>query len=254
MVNENGISGLLKGKVAVITGAGAGIGQNIAYMYAKSGADVIIADVNLNAAKETAKQIEGFGVRSLAIQLDVSNVQDIQDRFAEIIDAFERIDILVNNAGIGQNIPIDQLSEKDWDRLIDINLKGVFFCSQTALKYMKEQKSGKIINMASMAGERGGRVSGAHYSASKAGVIVLTKCLAMYGGEYNITANAIAPGLIKTQMAVDLGWIHQEHKDIPLGKLGLVEDVSKAALFLASEMADYISGDTIDVNGGQHMR
>ena len=135
-----------------------------------------------------------------------------------------------------------------------VDLRGTFFCSQAAYRVMKGQGGGKIINIASLAGERGGRFAGAHYSAAKAGVIVITKCFALNGGDFHITANAIAPGLIHTKMAEDLGFVQGEHKDIPLGRLGTPHDVADTALYLASSLSDYVTGMTIDVNGGMFMR
>jgi NADP-dependent 3-hydroxy acid dehydrogenase YdfG len=163
-------------------------------------------------------------------------VADIRGRCAAIVKRFGRIDIWVNNAGISQNLPIDELEGEDWDRV------------------MKGQHGGKIINIASLAGERGGRFAGAHYSAAKAGVIMLTKCFALSGGEHNITVNAIAPGLIETQMAAELGFLRADPADIPLWRLGTPRDVADAVLYLASGLSDYVTGMTIDVNGSMFMR
>jgi 3-oxoacyl-[acyl-carrier protein] reductase len=165
-----------------------------------------------------------------------------------------RIDIWVNNAGISQDIPIEDLGEKDWDRLMGVDLKGAFFCSQAAYRIMKEQKSGKIINIGSVAGERGGLFAGAHYSAAKAGLIVLAKCFALNGGKYNINSNAIAPGLIHTQMAEELGIMRSDPKSIPLQRFGTPLDVANTVLYLASSLSDYVTGLTVDVNGGLFMR
>ena len=137
---------------------------------------------------------------------------------------------------------------------MSVDLKGAFFCSQAAFRVMMVQRAGKMINIGSLAGERGGLFAGAHYSAAKAGVIVLTKCFALRGGAYNINVNAIAPGLIKTQMAEDLGFLKGDHNDIPLQRLGTPMDVANAALYLASSLSDYVTGMTIDVNGGMFMR
>ena len=151
-------------------------------------------------------------------------------------------------------MPLEELEGEQWDRIMDVDLRGTFFCSQAAYRVMKEQGGGKIVNIASLAGERGGRFAGAHYSAAKAGVIVLTKCLALSGGEFKITANAIAPGMIETQMAADLGFLKGSHADIPLGRLGTPGDVADAALYLASGLSDYVTGTTLDINGGVFMR
>ena len=244
---------LLKDKVAVITGGGRGIGEKIALTFAENGAMVIIADIDLSNAENVVAKIIDFGGKAYSFKLDVRNVEEIFDRVRNIIEKHGRIDILVNNAGIAQDKPIEEISENDWDAMLDVDLKGVFFCSQAVYKVMKENKRGRIINIASLAGVRGGRFAGAHYSAAKAGIIVLTKCFALSGGNYNVNVNAIAPGLIVTKMAEELGWINQEHKDIPLGRLGVPDDVANAALFLASDMSAYITGETINLNGGMHM-
>lgn len=186
--------------------------------------------------------------------MDVADIPDIRRQCAAVVERFGRIDIWVNNAGISQNLPIEEVEGDDWDRVIGVDLKGTFFCSQAAFRVMKRQGGGKIINIASLAGERGGRFAGAHYAAAKAGVIALTKSFALSGGEFHINVNAIAPGLVRTQMAADLGFLQGDHADIPLGRLATPRDVGGAALYLASSLSDYVTGFTIDVNGGMFMR
>lgn len=248
------MKGLLEKKVAVVTGGGQGIGEAIALRFAEHGANVAVADINLKTAAAVVEKARALGVEAECFHLDVAVVEEIRNQCAAIVKRFGRIDVWVNNAGITQNIPIEDLDEGNWDRLMSVDLRGAFFCSQAAFRVMKAQRGGKIINLGSIAGERGGRFAGAHYSAAKAGLLVLTKCFALSGGEYNINANAIAPGLIQTQMAAELGFLKGEHKDIPLQRLGQPGDVADAALFLASSLSDYISGMTIDVNGGMFMR
>ena len=248
------MNGLLDKKVAVVTGGCRGIGEAIATRFAENGATVVVADIEIGGASALLEKLRGLGVKAEALRLDVSDVGDIRRQCDAIVSKHGRIDIWVNNAGITENVPIEELDEKSWDRLMSVDLKGAFFCSQAAYRVMKAQKAGKIINIGSMAGERGGRFAGAHYSAAKAGVIVLTKCFALNGGEYNITVNAIAPGLIATKMAEDLGFLKGDHSDIPLGRLGSPTDVANTALFLASGLSDYVSGMTVDVNGGMFMR
>jgi 3-oxoacyl-[acyl-carrier protein] reductase len=244
---------LLKDKVAIVTGGGRGIGERISLLFAENGALVIVADIDMANAESVAGRIRDTGGKAAAVRLDVGKVQDIREKVQHVDREFGRIDILVNNAGIAQDKAIEEITEQDWDTLLDVDLKGVFFCSQAVYTLMKARRSGKIINIASLAGVRGGRFAGAHYSAAKGGIIVLTKCFALAGGSYNVNVNAIAPGLIATKMAEELGWIGQEHKDIPLGRLGCTEDVANAALFLASDMSAYITGETINLNGGMHM-
>lgn len=245
------MSGFMEGKVAVITGGSRGIGRAIAEAYIREGAYVVIPDVDLEAAQKAVEELGADKCTTMKLNVaDKANVQEVVNR---IWNEVGPVDVWVNNAGIAEDVPFEEVKEEKWDLIVQVDMKGVFLCSQAVFSKMKERRCGKIINIASMAGERGGRVSGAHYSAAKGGVITLTKVLALNGGEYGITANAITPGLILTQMAKDLGWDKKEHKDIPLGRLGTVEDVANVALFLGSYMSDYVNGDTIRVNGGMYM-
>jgi Dehydrogenases with different specificities (related to short-chain alcohol dehydrogenases) len=240
-----------EGKVAVITGGGRGIGRAIALDMAMEGADIVIADVNTLDVEKVLEDVEKYGTKGLAIKVDISKFSDIEKMKESIITRFGKIDFLVNNAGITQKVEIEDLTEQDWDRVLNINLKGTFFCSQLIFSEMKKRKFGKIINIASMAGERGGRFAGVNYSSSKAGIIVMTKCFAMRGGSYNINVNAIAPGLINSEMSKQLDFATN---DIPLGRLGTPEEVADLTVFLASEKSRYITGATIDINGGIFMR
>lgn len=242
--------GLLDGKLAVITGGSRGIGKAIAKAYIAQGANVVIADIDLETAQSTAKEL---GEAAHAIQLNVADKKDVYDKTDQIWNQFGKVDIWVNNAGISQQIPFEELEEDWWDKIMEVDLKGVFLCSQANFIKMKENGGGKFVNISSMAGERGGKVSGAHYSAAKGGVNTLTKVVALNGGSYGITANAITPGLIMTQMAIDLGWANEEHNDIPLGRLGTPDDIANVAVFLGSSLSDYVSGDIIKVNGGMYM-
>ncbi|KAA8679076.1 SDR family NAD(P)-dependent oxidoreductase [Clostridium sp. HV4-5-A1G] len=247
------MAGLLKGQVAVITGAGKGIGAAIAMRMADEGANIVVIDIDFENANKVSKKIESLNVRSRAIQLDITDTKKISNIVDLIVREFGKIDIWVNNAGISKAIPIEQLTEKDWDSMLNLNLKAVFFCSQAVFTIMKKQRYGRIINISSMAGEKGGQFTGANYVASKAGVLGLTKVFALNGGEYNITANAITPGLIDTDMAVDLGFT-KSGNTVPMKRLGSAYEVAGAAVFLASELSDYVSGHTIDVNGALYIR
>jgi 3-oxoacyl-[acyl-carrier protein] reductase len=244
---------LLAGKNAVITGGGRGIGESIALKFAQCGANIVIADINELNAKKVANDASSYGIRAMGLELDITSIKSIDTAIGFIEQNFGAIDIWVNNAGISKNTPIEEITESEWDLILDTDLKGAFLCSQAVLRVMKNQKHGKIINIASLAGQRGGRFAGAHYSAAKGGVIVMTKSFALSAGQYNINVNAIAPGLILTQMSEDLGWKNQDHSDIPLGRLGSTQDVANAALFLASSMSDYITGTVLMVNGGMYM-
>ena len=243
---------LLKDKIAVITGAGRGIGEAIAVEMAKEGALLLLIDINQGDLESVCGELNRNGdTRAFPYICDVSDVGAIEHTVSDIIAKHGRIDILVNNAGIASSTPIEGIMEDEWDLVMDINLKGMAFFSKLVFTEMKKAGFGRIVSMASLAGERGGRFTGVAYSASKAGIIVLTKCLALSGGEYNITANAIAPGLIESDMARAL---NLDPAGVPLGRMGTIYDVANAVVFLVSEKASYITGTTIDVNGGILMR
>lgn len=242
---------MLSNKVAIVTGAARGIGRAIAEKLAGQHAKVYILDYNADLAEQTASELRDAGMKCIAKQCDVSNVQATQALAHSIIQEEDRIDILVNNAGITQKIGVLDITEKDWDQVFSVNLRGPFFLTQVIFENMMKHRSGSIINIASLSAERGGKFAGINYSCSKGGVVVMTKCLALTGGEYGIRVNAIAPGLIKTAMADQLQFSTDA---IPLGRLGNPEEVGDAALFLASEQSSYISGTIIDLNGGEFMR
>ncbi|MDH5686381.1 MAG: SDR family oxidoreductase [Candidatus Bathyarchaeota archaeon] len=242
----------LKGKVALVTGAGRGIGKAAAILLAKEGANVVVNDVDLQSAKETAGDIRSIGCEALPVEADISDKTEVVRMVETVIKNFTKIDILVNNAGIFSSVPLIDMTEDEWDKMMDVNLKGVFLCSQAAMKFMIKQRSGKIVNIASLAGKVGGIYAGAHYAASKAGVICLTKSLAKQLAQYNINVNAVAPALIETDMMKD--WPKQIResllRQVPLGRFGAPDEVAETVLFLVSEGANYITGATIDVNGG----
>ncbi len=244
----------LSGKIALVTGAAQGIGREIAFALATDGADVAICDVNLEAAQKTATEIEGKGKKSLAIKANVASSADVTAMIEQIVEKFGRIDILVNNAGITRDGLILRMKDEDWDLVLSINLKGAFLCTKSALKHMAKQRSGTIINIASIVGAMG-NAGQANYVASKAGLIGLTKTIAREYANRGITANAVAPGFIETAMTQALPEsVRQElAKQIPMGKLGTPEDVANAVRFLASPWASYISGQVVHVNGGMYM-
>ena len=239
------------GKAAIITGAGRGIGRAITLGLAKAGVNVVAADIDITCAEEVCSEAKQYGVEAMPVKCDVADIAGTEKLVADVVAKFGHIDILVNNAGISNNVPVEEMTESDWDKVMDINLKGAFFLTKYVFIEMKKAKQGKIVNIGSIAGERGGMYAGIHYSASKAGVITMTKCFAMQGGAYNITANAVAPGIVDTEITRRLG-----HKvtDVVLGRKGTPEEVANAVVFLASEKADYLTGVTLDVNGGQLMR
>lgn len=250
----------IDGQVAIVTGAARGIGRGIASRLTQEGAHVVIADIDLEGAQKTASVVEAKGRRALTIRTDVSKSVDIDHLVNLTLESFGRIDILINNAGVFQGVPDGQpvaaISEEDWDRVMAVNLKGVFLCSKAVTRVMKIQRSGNVVNIASLAGKLGGTVSGANYAVSKAGVICLTKCLAKECAPYGIRVNAIAPGQIESPMT-EMVFQYRPRENIeaviPLHRLGRPEDIAKAVVFLVSDEADYLTGEILDVNGGMFM-
>jgi len=243
-----------KGQVAVVTGGARGIGKSIAEAIARKGVSLIIADVSIEQARDTASEMERIGVRTMPVKLDVSKSDEVIKIFDEISKEFGRIDILVNNAGITRDGLIMRMKEEDWDAVININLKSVFLCSKEAIKIMAKQRYGRIINIASVVAFMG-NPGQANYSASKAGIVGLTKTVAKEYASRGITANAVAPGFITTAMTDALPENVKEEmkKAIPVGRFGTAEDVANAVAFLASPHAGYITGQVIHVNGGMYM-
>ena len=244
----------LKDKVALITGGARGIGRAIALAFAREGADIVIADVNQLEAEKTAKDIEALARKSLAIQLDVTACAKVEEAVNKILDKLGKVDILVNNAGITRDGLLLRMNEADWDAVINVNLKGAFNCTKAVAKPMIKQRSGKIINIASIIGIIG-NAGQANYSASKAGIIALTKTAAKELATRNINVNAVAPGFIQTEMTARLPEdIKQRMREaIPLNRFGSPDDVAAVCLFLASEEANYITGQVIVVDGGMVM-
>lgn len=245
----------LKDRVAVVTGGGRGIGRAISLGLAKNGSKVVIVvDVSLENADKVVKEIEGLGSQASAYKMDVSNYQDVNDTINKILDKYGKIDILINNAGITRDGLLLKMKEEDWDRVININLKGVFNCTKAVLRPMLKERWGRIVNMASIVGLIG-NAGQANYSASKAGIIGFTKTIAREVASRNITVNAVAPGFIATEMTDVLSDGVKENlmKQIPLGRLGKIDDIANLVLFLVSEKAGYITGEVIRVDGGMAM-
>ena len=244
----------LKDKTALVTGGARGIGREIALCLAREGANVVIWDVNPESAKSTAKDIEALGVKADYAQADVTKFNQVEESINKILDNFQKLDILVNNAGITKDNLLLRMSEADWDAVINVNLKGTFNCTKAAAKVMLKQKSGKIINIASIIGIIG-NFGQANYAASKAGIIALTKTTAKELASRGICVNAVAPGFIQTEMTAKLPADIQQKllAQIPLSRLGKPEDVANLCLFLASSESDYITGQTIIIDGGMVM-
>jgi 3-oxoacyl-[acyl-carrier protein] reductase len=245
---------IMKGHTAVITGGGRGIGKAIGESLAGRGVNIVVVDVNLDIAKETAAGMEKLGVKSLPLKADVSNSSDVSGIMDSAVKEFGKIEILVNNAGITKDGLLLRMKEEDWDAVINVNLKGTFLCSKEAVKVMARQRYGRIINIASIVAFMG-NPGQANYSASKAGIVGLTKTIAKEYAGRGITANAVAPGFITTAMTDALPEnVRQEMlKAIPMNKFGTVEDVAASVAFFASPDAGYITGQVIHVNGGMYM-
>jgi 3-oxoacyl-[acyl-carrier protein] reductase len=241
---------ILENKVAVVTGGNRGIGKAIALTLAQNGASVAFCDVGTQLG-ETAAEIEKTGVKALAVTADITQGDQVEAFSKTVLDTFGKVDILVNNAGIARDNLLIRMSEKEWDDVITVNLKGTFLISKVFLKPMMKARSGRIINIASIIGVRG-NAGQANYAASKAGIIGLTKTTAREFASRNITCNAIAPGFIQTDMTKALGEkaALELAQQIPLGFLGETSDVANVVLFLASEAARYITGQVICVDGG----
>jgi 3-oxoacyl-[acyl-carrier protein] reductase len=241
----------LENRRAVVTGAGRGIGRAIASRLAQLGADVAVIDVDGESARSSADELSATGTRVLGYQLNVADPEAVGDVFKRIIDDLGGIDILVNNAGITRDNLIIRMSPEQWDLVMDVNLKGAFNCIRAAVRPMMAQRSGRIINIASIVGQIG-NAGQANYSASKAGLIALTRTVAKEFGGRGITANAIAPGYIETPMTEALTEKVREQfaSKILLGRFGKPEDVANVVAFLASDDGDYITGQTINVDGG----
>ncbi len=245
---------MLNGKVAIVTGASRGIGRVIALDLAARGAKVVLSARNAEARAEVAGEISSSGGESLAVAGDVSNSADAAKLFSEAVAKFQKVDILVNNAGITRDGLVVRMKDEDWDAVMDINLKGAFFCSREAAKLMTKQRSGRIINISSVVGEMG-NPGQANYCASKAGMLGMTKSMARELSRRNVTVNAITPGFIETDMTGELSdKVRNElAAQIPLGRFGSAEDISHAVLYLASDGAGYVTGQTLGVNGGMYM-
>ena len=244
----------LKDKIALVTGGAQGIGKVVGEDLARQGAHVILGDVNLEGAQASAAEIKDHGGSASAVELNVTDAAGVQKTFDYISKEFKLIDILVNNAGITRDGLLMRMKEADWDLVLLINLKGSFLCSQQAVKQMMKQKSGSIVNIASIVGLMG-NAGQANYSASKAGLIGLTKTTAREVASRGIRVNAIAPGFIDTAMTQVLDEKVRERliEQIPLARLGLPEDIANCVSFLVSDRASYLTGQVLSVNGGMLM-
>ncbi len=251
--------GLLEKKVAIVTAAaGAGIGQATARLMASEGASVVVTDYHEKRTKELAEQLENeFGkAKILGIRCDVTSSVDIKNMVKQAIERFGKIDILVNNAGRNMVAPVDEMTDEQWDLVIAVNLNGTFLCSKAVIPYMMEQKWGRIINLASYVGFAGSSYNESQYVATKAGIMGFTKSLAIELAPYGINVNAIAPGVIPNPFLIKVygPMIDEMLRDVPMGRGGKPEEIAGVAVFLASELSNYITGETILVTGGKYLR
>jgi len=245
----------LSNRAAIVTGSGRGIGRAIALKLADLGADIVVNDIAGSAgAPAVVDEVKGMGRQALFVPADISSSSDVRELMEKALEVFSKVDILVNNAGITRDKLIMRMSDDEWDQVLNVNLKGAFLCTREALKHMMRQRYGRIINIASVVGLMGNGGQ-ANYSASKAGIIALTKSTAKEAASRGITANAIAPGFIDTEMTKGLKSEVKEayEKQIPLGHYGTPEDIANAVSFLASDEAAYITGQVLSVNGGMLM-
>ena len=255
----------LEGKVGLVTGSAKGIGRAIAIALARKGCDVMISDIDLEPMGEVVQEIRKMDRRAMSVEADVRDRKQVNDMVDQCVGSFGRIDILVNNAGGSMGTPtemppmvINDVTENHWELVIDTNLRGTFLCMQAAIQYMKEQKSGKIVNISSLTGRMGDRTSSPHYSAAKAGVLGLTRHTALEVGRYGINVNSVCPGYIMSGPRVERLWQQRREagnadailQQIALGRVGRVEEVASVVIFLCSDDASYVTGATIDINGG----
>lgn len=245
----------LIGKVAVVTGAARGLGKATAEVLASRGAHIVVNDRDLEPAKDVANAISGQGGKATALAFDVASDTEVSEAFRHFLEKAGPIDILVNNAGIGDFVSFPEITSEKWDRMLAIHLKGTFNCCQAVLPSMQNRRYGKIVNVSSVAGKRGDFSGNAHYTAAKAGIIGLTKSLAGFAAPFGINVNAVAPGLVATNLTDEMSpeWKATTIARIPAGRLGQPEEIGRAIAFLASDDASYIFGETLSVNGGSYM-
>jgi len=246
---------LLANRVAFITGGGSGIGRAIAGVLAANGACIAVVDINQIAAQSVSEEIRRAGGAAIALYGDVTCPESVRSAIEATVQAFGGIDMLVNNAGICPLRAFDEITLEEWNQVLAVNLTGAFICAQAIVPYLRRSRYGRIINIGSLAGRTGGLIAPAHYAATKAGLIGLTKILAGTEAQYGVTANCIALGTTETPLTA--GWAPQVRerilKQVPLRRLGRPEDAAAAALYLASDGASWVTGATLDINGGLAM-
>ena len=243
---------LLQGQSAVVTGGGRGIGKAIALRFAREGADIVVVDLNREAAEGTAGEVRALGLRALVKVVDVSESDAVEIAMAGVVEEFARLDILVNNAGVEKRAPFLEITRDDWQRQLDVNLSGTFYCAQAAARQMAKRGYGRIVNLSSVAGLIG-PIDLAAYGAAKAGIVGLTRAAALDLADYGITVNAIAPGPVETELMLG-AWTADALRERPqhgaIARFGTVDEIAHTALFLAAPESGFITGVTISVDGG----
>jgi len=243
---------LLKGQVAMVTGAGQGIGKAIAIRFAREGADIAIVDINRNTAEATGREVRHLGCRAAVKVLDISDASAVQTAVSEVVEELAKLDVLVNNAGIEKRAAFLEITPADWQRQLDVNLSGTFYCMQAAAREMAKRQYGRIVNISSVAGLIG-PIDLAAYGASKAGIVGLTRAAALDLADHGITVNAIAPGPIETELMLG-AWSAEALRERPqhgaIARFGTVDEIANAVLFLAAPESSFITGITLSVDGG----
>lgn len=244
----------LTDKVAIVTGSGQGIGRDTALVLANHGADIVVADMNLEAAENVVREIEELGRKAIACKVNVADKEDVSKMVEKTLETFGDLDILVNNAGITRDAMMHKMSEEHFDQVIQVHMKGTFLCMQAAALHMRKKGKGKIVNISSISGKIG-NMGQVNYAGAKAGIVAMTKVAARESARYQINVNAIQPGFIDSDMtrAMPEDVRQARIKEIPLQRAGVPEDVAKAVVFLASEYSDYITGTVMEVAGGRSM-
>jgi 2-hydroxycyclohexanecarboxyl-CoA dehydrogenase len=250
-----GVVSGVAGKTAFLTGAGSGIGRATALVLAKGGADVVVCDVNMTGAEETAQEVRNLGRRALALRVDVTSLDEVEQAVAQTKSELGAIDILLSNAGIAEQVAFAEMTEAQWDRMFNVHLNGAYNCFRAVLPGMRERNWGRLISTSSMGAFTGG-VRLSHYCAAKAGIAGLTIAMASELARTGITVNAVAPGVIDTPMVHESPpqWVERITKTIPMRKLGKPEDIAYAVAYLASEEAGFVTGQILSPNGGSYMK
>ncbi len=244
----------LRGKKAIVTGAGQGIGRSIALGIAEEGGEVVVAEINQETGAQTTREVENRGGKAMFVAVNVADPTSVQNMMSRVLGAWKRVDILVNNAGFDRGAGLLKVKEEDWDTVVGVHLKGAFNCIQAVAPHMIENRYGKIINISSMWG-KSGAVSEIAYSSAKAGVIGLTKSVARELGRYQINVNVVLPGMILTPTISKMAEKYQNRiiENTPLGRIGQPEEVAHVVVFLASNEASFVTGAAVEVSGGWNM-